>query len=452
MRKTLRLILALVLAFSLAAVPAFAADTTEAETSTSDTAYGQLHNGLISEILSQIDIANDDHFIHGIVGADVGDLVDHIASNSNFIHGIVNVDVGDLFKNIASNSNYTHGIITITGNTVNINFGQVIGDIAAGGANSEAAQQALAEILKAFGMTQTGINAILTGIVGSIITNDQIAQLLSQLISSVNMNLKNIVTIICALYNSRTITLQQAMALLEKYISQMGNNSGSGTGTEPAQSTGLLDTTNHNAYVSGRSATTFAPTGTLSRAEAAKLLYELMTAQAHKQYDRSDNGFSDVPAGKWYAVAVSTLANAGAIKGYSNGTFQPGKPITRAEFVTILTGIYGANTSKGVPFADVGSAWCHDAVATAYANGWVGGYADGTFHPNQTITRAEAATILNRVLGRSCDLTFVQANAQAASHFTDVTPGAWYYAAVTEASVGHTFTELTGIERWTALA
>lgn len=135
MRKTLSLILALALAFSLAAVPAFAADTTEAETSTSDTAYGQLHNGLLSEILSRIDIANDDNFIHGI--------------------------------------------ITITGNTVNINFGQVIGDIAAGGANSEAAQQALAEILKAFGMTQTGINAILTGFAGSILTNDQIAQLLS---------------------------------------------------------------------------------------------------------------------------------------------------------------------------------------------------------------------------------------------------------------------------------
>ena len=97
-------------------------------------------------------------------------------------------------------------------------------------------------------------------------------------------------------------------------------------------------------------------------------------------------------------VAVSTLANAGAIKGYSNGTFQPGKPITRAEFVTILTGIYGANTSKGMPFADVGSAWCHDAVATAYANGWVGGYADGTFHPNQTITRAEAEAGIHHVL------------------------------------------------------
>ena len=102
MRKTLSLILSLVLAFSLAAVPAFAADTTEAETSTSDTAYGQLHNGLLSEILSRIDIANDDNFIHGIVGVNIKDLVDHIGSDSNFVHGIVNVDVGDLFKDIAS--------------------------------------------------------------------------------------------------------------------------------------------------------------------------------------------------------------------------------------------------------------------------------------------------------------------------------------------------------------
>ena len=105
MRKTLSLMLALVLAFSLAAVPAFAVDT-EAESSTSDTAYGQLHNGLLSEILSQIGIANDDSFIHGIVGVNIKDLVDHIGSDSNFTHGIVRVTVGDLFKNIASNSNY----------------------------------------------------------------------------------------------------------------------------------------------------------------------------------------------------------------------------------------------------------------------------------------------------------------------------------------------------------
>lgn len=414
-------------------------------------------HGIVSVNINDLvdHIVSNSNFIHGIVGVDVGDLVDHIASDSNFIHGIVNVDVGDLFKDIASNNNYMHGIITITGNTVNINFGQVIGDIAAGGSNSEAAQQAFAEILKAFGMTQTGINAILTGIAGSILTNDQIAQLLSQLISSTNMNLKNVVTIICALYNSRTITLQQAMTLLEKYNSQMGgnnSNNGGSTGTQPTQSTGLLDMTSHKAYVSGCTATTFAPTGTLTRAEAAQMLYELMTEQAHKQYDCSSNGFRDVPAGQWYMAAVSTLANAGAINGCGDGTFHPNQAIRRAQFVTILAGIYGVNASGGMPFSDVGRSWYYDAVATAYANGWVSGLTDGTFHPNQTITRAEAVSILNRVLGRSCDLTFVQANAQTALHFTDVPANAWYYADVIEASVGHTYTELAGIERWTALA
>lgn len=429
------------------AVDQDAADTVTTALTDNDT--------VLSHILDQLRIVNGDNFIHGIVGVDVGDLVDHIASDSNFIHGIVNVDVGDLFKDIASNNNYMHGIITITGNTVNINFGQVVGDIAAGGANSDAAQQALAEILKAFGVTQTGIHAILTGIAGSILTNDQIAQLLSQLISSTNMNLKNVVTIICALYNSRTITLQQAMTLLEKYISQMGgnnSNNGGSTGTQPAQPARLLDMTSHKAYVSGCTATTFAPTGTLTRAEAAQMLYELMTEQAHKQYDCSGNGFSDVPAGQWYTVAVSTLANAGAINGCGDGTFHPNQAISRAQFVTILAGIYGVNASGGMPFSDVGRSWYYDAVATAYANGWVSGFTDGTFHPNQTITRAEAVSILNRVLGRSCDLTFVQAHAQAASHFADVMPDAWYYADVIEASAGHTFTELAGIERWTALA
>ena len=182
------------------------------------------------------------------------------------------------------------------------------------------------------------------------------------------------------------------------------------------------------------------------------MLYALMTEQAHKQYDRTSCGLRDVAAGCWYTTAVSTLANVGAISGYSDGTFRPNKEITRAEFVTILTGIYGEDTTKGMPFSDVGHSWCYDAVATAYAHGWVSGYSDGTFRPNQTITRAEAVVILNSVLGRSCDLTYVQANAQAALHFTDITPGAWYYADIIEASMGHTYTELAGIERWTALS
>lgn len=394
MRKTLSLMLALVLVFSLAAVPAFAADT-EAESSTSDTAYGQQHNGLLSEILSQIGIANDDNFIHGIVGVNIKDLVDHIGSDSNFTHGIVRVTVGDLFKNIASNSNYMHGIVTVVDNRININFGLAFQDAQQQNASGETARTFLTELLTDAGMTKIQSSGIVSDIAAGTLSEDQASAMVDQLAATGKLSLTDITTLLGSLTDS-----------------------------------GLLDVST-----------------------AAQLLYELMTEQAHKQYDRSDNDFSDVPAGQWYTVAVSTLANVGAITGCGDGTFQPGKAITRAEFVTILAGIYGENTSKGMPFSDVGRSWYYDAVATAYANGWVSGYTDGTFRPNQTITRAEAVVILNSVLGRSCDLTYVQANAQAALHFTDITPGAWYYADVIEASVAHTYTKQDdGTERWTALA
>ena len=393
MRKTLSLILSLVLAFSLAAVPAFAADATEAETSTSDTAYGQLHNGLLSEILSRIDIANDDNFIHGIVNVNINDLVDHIVSNNN----------------------YMHGIITITGNTVNINFGQVIGDIAAGGANSEAAQQALAEILKAFGMTQTGINAILTGFAGSILTNDQIAQLLSQLISSANMNLKNIVTIICALYNSRTITLQQAMALLEKYIFQMGNNSGSGnnsdsgnnsgsgTGTEPTQSAGLLDTTNHNAYASGRTATTFVPNGTLTRAAFVTMLGRMAGV---KDTDYTTSVFRDVPDGEWYTSFVAWATENGIVDGYGDGIFLPQNNITRQEMAKIMAKYLNWKGLDTTPSSEISSypindlnaigGWALEPVCFCYEQGLLNGRGSN-FAPQANATRAEACVVLCRL-------------------------------------------------------
>ena len=377
-----------------AAVPAFAADT-EAESSTSDTAYGQQHNGLLSEILSQIGIANDDNFIHGIVGVNIKDLVDHIGSDSNFTHGIVRVTVGDLFKNIASNSNYMRGIVTAVDNRININFGLAFQDAQQQNASGETARTFLTELLTDAGMTKIQSSGIVSDIAAGTLSEDQASAMVDQLAATGKISLTDITTLLGSLTDS-----------------------------------GLLDVST-----------------------AAQLLYELMTEQAHKQYDRSDNDFSDVPAGQWYTVAVSTLANIGAITGCGDGTFQPRKSITRAEFVTILTGIYGENTSKGMPFSDVGRSWYYDAVATAYANGWVSGYTDGTFRPNQTITRAEAVVILNSVLGRSCDLTYVQANAQAALHFTDITPGAWYYADVIEASVAHTYTKQDdGTERWTALA
>lgn len=228
--------MALVLVFSLAAVPAFAADT-EAESSTSDTAYGQLHNGLLSEILSQIGIVNDDNFIHGIVGVNIKDLVDHIGSDSNFTHGIVRVTVGDLFKNIASNSNYMHGIVTVVDNRININFGLAFQDAQQQNASGETARTFLTELLTDAGMTKIQSSGIVSDIAAGTLSEDQASAMVDQLAATGKISLTDITTLLGSLTDS-----------------------------------GLLDVST-----------------------AAQLLYELMTEQAHKQYDRSGNDFSDVP-------------------------------------------------------------------------------------------------------------------------------------------------------------
>ena len=201
MRKTLSLILALMLAFSLAAVPAFAADT-EAESSTSDTAYGQLHNGLLSEILSQIDITNDDNFIHGIVGVNIKDLVDHIGSDSNFTHGIVRVTVGDLFKNIASNSNYTHGIVTVVDNRININFGLAFQNAQQQDASGETARTFLTELLTDAGMTQSQSSGIVNAIAAGTLSDDQASAMVDQLAATGKISLTDITTLLGSLTDS----------------------------------------------------------------------------------------------------------------------------------------------------------------------------------------------------------------------------------------------------------
>lgn len=200
-RKTLSLMLALALVFSLAAVPAFAVDT-EAESSTSDTAYGQQHNGLLSEILSQIGIANDDNFIHGIVGVNIKDLVDHICSDSNFTHGIVRVTVGDLFKNIASDSNYTHGIVTVVDNRININFGLAFQDAQQQNASGETARTFLTELLTDAGMTKIQSSGIVSDIAAGTLSEDQASAMVDQLAATGKISLTDITTLLGSLTDS----------------------------------------------------------------------------------------------------------------------------------------------------------------------------------------------------------------------------------------------------------
>ena len=197
------------------------------------------------------------------------------------------------------------------------------------------------------------------------------------------------------------------------------------------------------------------PGAGITRAEVATIFFRLLTDGARERFWSETNAYTDVAAGSWYNIAVSTLSNMGILGGYEDGTFRPNASITRAEFAKIAVSFFDwADVYAVNGFVDVrDSAWYANYVAVAAELGLIEGYGGNVFRPDATITRAEAVVILNSVLGRGGDLSFVQAHAQAALHFADITPGAWYYADVIEASVAHTYTKQDdGTERWTALA
>ena len=208
-----------------------------------------------------------------------------------------------------------------------------------------------------------------------------------------------------------------------------------------------LRVTDHIAYMHGYDNGQFGPLDNLTRAQAAQLFYRLLVNQ---DVDITVS-FTDVPADAWYAKAVNTLASLGIIKGIGSGKFDPDREISRAEFIVIATRFAKVTDKISSPFVDVADdAWYAPYVATATSYGWITGVGESRFAPDDLVTRAEAATIVNRMLARSADREFVDGN--AVQHFSDVTPDAWYYYQVMEAANGHShrYSE-DGYEVWNGL-
>ena len=223
-----------------------------------------------------------------------------------------------------------------------------------------------------------------------------------------------------------------------------GNQNGGLTGNKLA----LLNRKDHMGYISGRTATQAAPSANITRAEVAAILYRLLTADAKSAYTTKINSFSDVSGSAWYNTAVSTLANIGVIDGYQDGTFGPQRNITRAELATILARFCEtADTSKDY-FNDISGSWARQYINQAAKAGLVQGYSDGTFRPNQNITRAETIVMVNRILGRSVTDENV---VRGYKTFEDVPVGSWYYWDVVEASNAHSYNKNGSTETWTAL-
>ena len=211
----------------------------------------------------------------------------------------------------------------------------------------------------------------------------------------------------------------------------------------------LLNRDNHTAYIAGRTSTQAAPNADITRAEVATILYRLLTQEAKADYGTSVSPFRDVPGNAWYSSAAATLANMDVLSIYQGGTFEPNRSITRGELAAVLSRFCGtAETSGRDHFSDISGNWARDAINLAAEAGLVYGYTDGTFRPDQTITRAETIVMFNRILGRS-----VQAGTVLSGYrtFQDVPANAWYYWDIVEASNSHGHSMDGSAEKWTAL-
>lgn len=207
----------------------------------------------------------------------------------------------------------------------------------------------------------------------------------------------------------------------------------------------------HFNYVIGYTDGTIRPNNDISRAEVATIFFRLLTDEAREQYDKTTSSFSDIKDGAWCCRAVSTLTNMGIIKGYTDGTFQPNKSITRAELATIIARFAKLDVNTKT-FSDITGHWAQKSIELAAGNGWINGYEDGTFRPNNNITRAETFAMINRVLDRQTESVSDLLPTSDMNMWSDnLNENAWYYKDVQEATNYHKCDRVgdSVYEKWT---
>ena len=211
----------------------------------------------------------------------------------------------------------------------------------------------------------------------------------------------------------------------------------------------------HRSYIIGYEDGTFRPEGNITRAEAAAIFARNIAELKDETISGRTTSFDDVENGKWYTSYIAYLEKYDIINGYEDGTFRPDAEITRAEFVAMSERAYSlfADVENGKEniFTDIdNSHWAAEHIYTAIAMDWIKGYADGTFRPDNKITRAEVVTIVNRVTERNADEGFIDENINDLLNFSDVKDkGYWAYYDIMEAANTHDALIFNEIENWT---
>ena len=212
-----------------------------------------------------------------------------------------------------------------------------------------------------------------------------------------------------------------------------------------------LNTEDHFAYIVGYEDGSVRPTANITRAEVATIFFRLLTDEARAEFWSSENDFTDVASDAWYNNAVSTLSGMGILGGYEDGSFRPNASITRAEFAKIAVSFFElAGLDCENPFLDVApGAWYAESVAAAAEIGLIEGYEGGLFRPDAPITRAEACTIVNRTLGRAPHAAGLLPESEMNLWPDNMDASAWYYAQIQEATNSHDFVWAGEFEQWT---
>lgn len=207
----------------------------------------------------------------------------------------------------------------------------------------------------------------------------------------------------------------------------------------------------HFAYLIGNDDGLIRPEANITRAEVATIFFRLLTDETRESFWSDTNSYTDVAAGSWYNNAVSTLSAMGVLGGYEDGSFRPNASITRAEFAKIAVSFFELEgLACENPFLDVApSAWYAESVAAAAEIGLIEGYEGGLFRPDAPITRAEACTIVNRTLGRAPHAAGLLPESGMNLWPDNMDASAWYYAQIQEATNSHDFVWAGEFEQWT---
>ena len=211
-----------------------------------------------------------------------------------------------------------------------------------------------------------------------------------------------------------------------------------------------LNNENHFAYIVGYEDGTVRPNANISRAEVAAIFFRLLKDDVRDDNLTANSVFTDVAFGKWYNKSISTMAKIGIVKGRTANAFAPNAPITRAEFAAICSRFDRSNVEIKSDFNDISGHWAENEIRRAASLGWIQGYTDGSFKPDQNITRAEAASMINRMLHRLPET--VDDLLDGMIQWQDNQPSDWYYINMQEATNSHDFKQKGEInEYWTKL-